>query len=335
MNQETPPRTAPVSVLILTHNEEINLEDCLDSVAGWTADIWIIDSGSKDRTLEIARRYTDNIYHLPFKDFGTSRNWGLDHFDFKGEWVLVLDADERVTPELRDEILDIAQNGGKGFDGYYINRLYIFYGKPIRHSGWYPSWNMRLWRHRMGRYEKRANHNHVILRGKEAYCRQDLVHEDRRDFLFMAGKQNKYAQDEAKEYARYLRGDVVGGIEPSLTGSAVQRKRWLKQKVFVRLPFRPLMKFLYLYIWKRGFLDGRAGFRFCVMWAVFEYLTSFHLWEQSRFKEGAAPGSINAPKYYRPVYTDARPPRSELPPGASGLRDPAKAAAEGGEPWPK
>ena len=145
-----------VSVLIPTLNEEVNLPDCLASVGGWADDVWVVDSYSGDRTVEIAREAGANLVQHVFEGYAEQKNWALENVPFRGGWVLILDADERVLPGLATEITSIVGADGNGYDGFYLNRKLIFYGKWIRHCGWYPSWNLRLFRNGHGRYEQRA-----------------------------------------------------------------------------------------------------------------------------------------------------------------------------------
>jgi glycosyltransferase involved in cell wall biosynthesis len=168
------PSKAPISVLIPVKNEEQNIRACLESVK-WADEIFVVDSHSEDKTVEIAQEYTDKIIQFHYVPGGPKKkNWSLENLPFAHEWVLIIDADERITPELRDEICDVIQRDET--DGYYINRRFIFLGEWIKHCGWYPSWNLRLFKHLLGRYEllgtdEQASigdnevHEHVILKG--------------------------------------------------------------------------------------------------------------------------------------------------------------------------
>ena len=147
---------APISVIIPVKNEERNIAACLESVR-WADEVWVVDSNSSDNTLAVSRRYTDKIAQFDYQGgFPKKKNWALQNLPLKHEWALLLDADERVTPELEAEIREILNGAGAkaGADGYYVNRKLIFLGRWIKHCGWYPSWNMRLFRHRLGRFRK-------------------------------------------------------------------------------------------------------------------------------------------------------------------------------------
>jgi glycosyltransferase involved in cell wall biosynthesis len=269
----------PVSVLVPTYNEEIHLIDCLASVAGWASEIFVVDSFSTDRTREIAGSFGATFVQHRFEGYALQKNWALENLNFKNEWVLILDADERVTPELRNEIAAILANGGTPPAGYYLNRRFIFYGNWIRHCGWYPSWNMRLFRHRLGRYEIREVDEHVVLNGPSAYCKHDLIHEDLRGIEAWIEKHNRYSTYNTRIYSKIMQGESSGEVRPRLLGNLAERKRFIKQHVWPHLPGRAFFFFLYMYFFRLGFLDGLHGFHFCVMHAVFQQFVVVKQWE--------------------------------------------------------
>jgi len=288
-----------LSVLIPTFNEELNLPNCLASLRGWAENVWVIDSYSSDRTVEIAKEAGANVLQHIFDGYAQQKNWALENPMFRGSWVLILDADERVTPELAQEICRIVQDDGNRFDGFYLNRKLIFYGKWIRHCGWYPSWNLRLFRHGSGRYEQRDVHEHFVLKGKVGYCRHDLIHEDLRDMSFWIAKHNRYSSLEAVELTRIRLGATQSELPASIFGGSVERKRFIKERIWPFIPGRAFLLFFYLYFFRLGFLDGRHGFVFCLMHAVFEQFTTAKMWELEHYKDGAVEGSIVSPKIFR------------------------------------
>jgi glycosyltransferase involved in cell wall biosynthesis len=283
---------APISVLVPTFNEEVHLEQCIRSVAGWVEEIFVVDSLSKDRTPQIAQQMGATLVPHAFEGYARQKNWALENLPFRTEWVLILDADERVSPELRDEICAMFAAGAPTCDGYYLNRRFMFYGKWIRHSGWYPSWNLRLFRRALGRYEDRALDEHVVLQGLSAFCKCDLIHEDLRDMEAWIAKHNRYSTLSTQVYGRMLESGSSGEIQPRFFGNSIERKRFIKEKIWTRLPGRALIYFFYLYIFRLGFLDGRHGLRFCVMRGIFEHFNTVKLWERQHYKQGAAPGAI-------------------------------------------
>ena len=270
--------SAPVSVLIPTYNEEIHLAACLASVAGWANEIFVVDSFSTDRTGEIAKSFGAQFVQHRFEGYARQKNWALDRLTFANEWVLILDADESLTPELREEISRILARDS-GPPGYFLNRRFIFHGKWIRHCGWYPSWNLRLFKHRLGRYEQRDVDEHLTFDGPIGYCCNDMIHADLRGIEAWIAKHNHYSSLNALIYKNQLNGDSSGQMRGRILGSQGERKRLIKQTIWPHLPGRAAIYFLYLYVLRLGFLDGRHGFIFCMMHAIFEEFKTVKLWE--------------------------------------------------------
>jgi len=297
----------PVSVLIPVKNEERNIAACLESVA-WADEVWVVDSHSSDRTIEIARRYTDKIAQFDYQgSFPRKKNWALEHLPFAHEWVLIVDADERVTPELREEIREVLGRPNE-VDGYYLNRKLIFLGRWIKHCGWYPSWNLRLFRHRLGRYERLETedvenagdvevHEHIVLKGKAAYLKHDLLHEDFKSVYHFIERHNRYSNWDARVYYNWTSG-VPGSsaIGASLFGSPLERKRFLK-RLWVRLPFKPLLRFFLMYVLRLGFLDGKPGLIFCTLQSMHEAVISAKLYEyQLQGAKNSPDSEVQSPK---------------------------------------
>lgn len=282
----------PLSVIIPVKNEELNLSACLASVS-FADEIWVVDSGSTDGTGAIAREAGAQVVQFAYAGgFPRKKNWALANLPFKNEWILLIDADERVTPELETEIRE-ALGTERGVDGYYINRKLIFLGRWIRHCGWYPSWNLRLFKHRLGRYERLETdevenagdvevHEHVVLDGRAGYLRHDLRHEDFKSVYHFIERHNRYSNWEAKVYHNFAHGiEGRARISASLFGSPLERKRFIK-RLWARLPFRPLLRFIWMYVIKAGFLDGRPGLIFCTLMTMHEAVISAKIYEEER-----------------------------------------------------
>ncbi|HEY6008459.1 MAG TPA: glycosyltransferase family 2 protein [Geobacteraceae bacterium] len=272
-----------VSVLIPTLNEVRNIAACLESVR-WADEVVVVDSGSRDGTVERARELGARVVPFDWKGrLPKKKNWALANVAWRNDWVLVLDADERVTPELAEEVQSELQRPRA--DGYFINRRFVFLGKWIRHCGYYPSWNMRLFRHRLGRYESvevgdagsgdNEVHEHVVLNGRCAHLKNDLLHFAYPDIYTWVEKHNRYSNWEARVE---LAG--AGERERRIGARLTWRRRlraWSR-----RLPFRPTLRFWYSYVWQRGFLDGRAGLTFCRLLAAYEMLIVYKAREGGR-----------------------------------------------------
>ncbi|MDX2214294.1 MAG: glycosyltransferase family 2 protein [Oculatellaceae cyanobacterium bins.114] len=282
----------PVSVLIPAKNEEANLPACLASVSR-ADEVFVVDSQSSDRSVEIAESHGAKVVQFHFNGrWPKKKNWSLENLPFRNEWVLIVDCDERITPESWDEIAEAIQN--PEFNGYYINRRVYFLGTWIRHGGKYPDWNLRLFRHQKGRYENLNTeeirntgdnevHEHVVLEGKVGYLQKDMDHIDFRDLYHWLERHNRYSNWEAKIYYNLLTGMGEGGtIGANLFGDSVQRKRFLK-KIWVRLPFKPFIRFVLFYFIRLGFLDGKAGYIYGRLLSQYEYQIGVKLFELRQF----------------------------------------------------
>ncbi|MHC1729251.1 MAG: glycosyltransferase [Syntrophobacteraceae bacterium] len=249
-----------VAVIILTYNEEENIAQVLDSVAGWARQIFVLDSYSTDRTVEIAGSYPSKIVQHRFENYSKQRNFALDVFDIQCEWVLFLDADEWVTPELKQEISDLIESN-PAQNGFCIKWRFIFMGRWIR-RGYYPTWILRLFRFGKARCESRTVNEHLIVEGDVAHLNNDLIHEDRKSISDWIDKHNRYARMEARELLRA--SSNPGELDALFFGTQAQRKRWFRNYVWNRLPpiIRPFFFFIYRYLIRGGFLDGRAAFIF-------------------------------------------------------------------------
>jgi glycosyltransferase involved in cell wall biosynthesis len=306
----------PVSVLIPAKNEEENLPACLESVAR-ASEVFVVDSQSEDRSVEIAERYGAQVVQFHFNGrWPKKKNWSLDNLPFQNDWVLIVDCDERITPELWDEIAEVIQDPAHG--GYYLNRRVFFLGKWIRHGGKYPDWNLRLFRHAQGRYENLKTegirntgdnevHEHVVIsEGQVGYLKNDMLHIDFRDLFHWLARHNRYSNWEARVYYNLLMGmGEDGTIGANLFGDSVQRKRFLK-KIWVRLPFKPTLRFLLFYVFQFGFLDGRAGYIYGRLLSQYEYQIGVKLYELRRFG-----GQLNvnaAPPAVTPAESDPPTP---------------------------
>lgn len=266
----------PISVLIPTKNEERNLDACLESVA-WAGERIVFDSHSDDRTLKIAHAHGARVVQRHFDNFSRHKNWALERIDFAHPWVLLLDADERVTPELAQEIETLLQ-GSPEYDGYYVAREIHWHGRKLRHGGRYPDYGMRLVRLGRARYEERLVHEHMVLEGSAGYLHHPLTHDDDKGIERYIERHNHYSTLEAVEILKERRG-AGAELTPDLRRRGPQRRRALKQWAYRHLPARPLFAFLYLYFIKLGFLDGRPGLDSALLRAVYEYQIDLKLRE--------------------------------------------------------
>jgi glycosyltransferase involved in cell wall biosynthesis len=281
--------SVPVSVLVPVKNEEANLTGCLRRLR-WAQQIVVVDSQSADGTVPLAQALGAEVYQFYYSAEGwpKKKNWALAEVEWRSDWVLIMDADEHMTPELAREIADVvAGRHGPRADGYWLNRRFMFMGRWIRHCGYYPSWNLRLFKHSVGRYERIGNlgrtgsgdnevHEHVVLAsGASApYLKNDFLHYAYPDLATWVEKHNRYSTWEAHA----MRAGDSGEVHASLLGGPIARRRWLKAKTR-RLPFRPFLRFVYAYVFQRGFLDGYAGYCLCKLLAWYEFISLAKLYE--------------------------------------------------------
>ncbi|MDR3636664.1 MAG: glycosyltransferase family 2 protein [Isosphaeraceae bacterium] len=280
---------APVSVIVPVKNEAENLRRCLPALA-WADEVIVVDSQSTDATAEVAEEHGARVVQFHFNGvYPKKKNWALDSLSFRNEWVLIVDADEVVVPELAAEI---AQRIGSGeADGFYLNMKYFFLGRRIRHCGYAECWNLRLFKHHLGRYERmpvppgartgdNEAHEHVELQGKALRLVHELDHHAYPTIAAWVEKHNRYAIWEAEMYGRFLREPV-----PASIGRGKQIKRRLK-KVYLRLPLRFVIRFFYAYVFRLGFLDGTPGLVFCTLLSFYDFLAWANVYEKRVLSAG-------------------------------------------------
>lgn len=275
-------RSSNISVVIIAFNEELNIRHALESVREWADDVFVVDSNSTDRTREIAEDMGATVVIQPWLGYARQKNWSLNNLPINTDWVFILDADEAITPELRDELLTISKRPASEIEhaGFYVNRLTFFMGKPLRHCGYFPSWNLRFFRHGMARYEDRDVHEHMMLDGTSARLDRLMLHHDRRGLEHFIAKHNRYSTLEALELLRdrdSTRPRTAKHLEKPL---AV--RRWLKHNVLPRIPAPWLFRFVFTYVFQLGFLDGLTGLRFCLFLATYDFFISIKLRELRR-----------------------------------------------------
>ena len=244
---------ATLTVITLTRDEERNIVACLESAA-WADEIIVLDSGSTDRTVELARRFTPNVAVLPWRGYGAARNEALERSH--SGWILWLDADERVTGELAAEIRGILEKDDPAVAGYEIARRAYFCGKWIKHAGWYPSRVVRLFRRERARFSETRVHEQLVITGALSRTRHDLIHYTDPDLQHYFTKFNSYtslaARDMFEAGRRFSVGDLI---------------------------FRPLFQFFKMYVLRLGFLDGIHGFVLCVASSAYVFTKYAKLWE--------------------------------------------------------
>jgi len=253
-----------ISVVILTLNEEIHIERCIKSLLPFAKDIFIVDSYSTDKTVEIAESLGAKVYQNEWPgNHAIQFQWGLDNCPIETEWIMKMDADEYVLPELWGEINSKLGSLESAVSGIYIKRRVFFLDRWIKYGGYYPVWLLRIWRNGHGQMEQRWMDEHIKLSsGKTIQFENDLVDDNKSGLTAWTNKHNGYATREAIDALNKIYNFVEDDIEEGkLFGTSVERKRWLRQK-YDSLPLfiRPIIYFHYRYFFKLGFLDGKPGF---------------------------------------------------------------------------
>ena len=243
----------PVSVVIVTKDEERNIEDALRSAEGFE-EIIVVDSFSTDRTVEICRNYTERIYQHKWPGYAKQKQKAVDYAN--APWVLILDADERISPELRDEIASVLQH--TDCDGFYIPRKNYFLGRWIRHSGWWPDSTLRLFRKGKGSLEDREVHEKVVLQGKTGSLKGPLQHYTYRTISDYLRKMENYSTLASREI----------------------RKRSGRPGM-ASLIFKPSITFFKMYFFRLGFLDGMHGLVLAILYGYYTFLKYARAWEEA------------------------------------------------------
>ena len=262
----------PISVLVLTRNEEQNIGGCLDSVS-WSDDVVVLDSGSTDRTLALAAARGCRILHRPFDNWSAHQNWAVRNIPFRNPWVLNLDADERIDPELMREMAAAIASGEPV--AFRMRRKDYFRDVWLKHATFYPTWFTRLYRPEAVEFQRLVNPV-TVVDGAVGILRGHIRH-----YPFSKGithwleRHNSYSSFEAQEYLKrpsFSSGGLLAAPAPQ------RRNAW--KALFARLPGRPLIKFFYLFLVHRGFLDGKAGLDYCLLQSFYEFMITLKIKEQ-------------------------------------------------------
>lgn len=251
-----------LSVIILTYNEQQHIERCISSVRNIAAKIYVIDCYSTDHTREIALNLGAQVYEHVWVNYASQFNWALENIPLSTDWILRLDADEVVTDELKHELLERLPTLPSDVSGVYVKRRMVFLNRWIRHGAMYPIHMLRIWRRGDGFCEKRWMDEHIkITAGRCEVFDHDIVDHNLNNLGWWITKHNGYASREAVDLLN-LKYNLIqyDDVSPAFFGTQEQRKRWLKIR-YANLPFfvRPLLYFIYRYIFKLGFLDGKEG----------------------------------------------------------------------------
>lgn len=276
-----------LTVVILTFNEAQHVARAIGSVRDIAQRIVVVNSGSTDTTCKIAGDLGAQVLHNPWVNYATQLNWALDQLGDDTDWVLRLDADEIVMPELAAEIGKSITTLDDDIEGVFVSRRMTFLGRPIRHGGLFPIRVLRLFRHGKGRCENRWMDEHIKVEGKTADFHGEIVDDNLSSLSWWTEKHNSYASREVVDILNLEHGFMPHETVASLTGGQQAGvKRWLKERVYARLPggLRAFAYFFYRYILRLGFLDGREGRAFHILQGFwYRFLVDAKLFEVRKY----------------------------------------------------
>lgn len=264
MARKKPGGKAPISVIILTYNESVNIAACLENVGDWADQVFVVDSFSTDTTLEIAKSKGVQIYQNPFETMAQQRNWSLSNLPLTNDWVMFLDADEWLTPELKDELGNVLPSLPENIGGLYIRRRFIWFGRWLQHGGMY-KWILRTVRRNGAKVEMAGRREYMQVKGQTLRLQNDMLHEDHKGLADWIQKHNKYATQEALELLNSYRGhNLTTGWQNAMAAPGAETEnQWIisLRNYWNRLPLflRPFLSFIIKYFLLLGVLDGLPG----------------------------------------------------------------------------
>lgn len=253
-----------VAALILTYNEEKHIARCINSLKDVCEEIFVIDSFSKDRTVEIAKELGAEVYQHPFENQARQFNWAISNCPISSDWIWRVDADEYIEPSLAEKVVASLPHVSPDVNGIYVNKKIVFMGRPLLHGGWYPAQQIKIIRKGYGASEDKWMDEHLIIfSGTTISIDGDQTDDNLNDLSWWTQKHNNYSNREAINMllTEYGLDNQNKEVQPIFFGTGAERKRWLKMK-YVETPLflRPFINFFIRYILKTSFLDGRQGF---------------------------------------------------------------------------
>jgi len=277
-----------ITAIILTYNEELHIARCIKSLQGVADKVYVIDSYSTDKTLAIASELGAVTLCNTFVNQAVQFNWALENCPIDTDWILRIDADEYIDAKKGQDVRAYLSELAADVSGIIVSRKIVFMGRALLHGGWYPKWNLRIFRTGHGVCENRWMDEHIILtQGKALHWQLDFVDDNLHDLSWWISKHNNYATREAMDYFMTLYGmhDNADEVTARFWGNDAERKRWLKQK-YLNFPLfvRPFINFIYRYIFRLGFLDGKQGLVWHVLQGFwYRFLVDAKIWEIKRY----------------------------------------------------
>lgn len=280
-------RKSGISFVVLTYNEEKHIERCIRSLMPFAEEVWVVDSFSTDRTVEIAEALGARTVKHPFENQAQQFNWAIRHCDIQGDWIWRVDADEYISEDCGRKVEETIATCADDVNGIYVNKAIVFMGRRLKHGGWYPAPQIKVVRKGYGESENKVMDEHLIVTsGRTVSVDGDQTDENLNDLTWWSDKHNKYASREAVNMLlmQYEMDADAEGVRPKFFGTEAERKRWLKVR-YARMPLflRPLLYFLVRYVVKRGFMDGKEGFVWYVLQGFwYRFLVDAKIYEIKR-----------------------------------------------------
>ncbi|EMU55273.1 glycosyltransferase family 2 protein [Clostridium butyricum] len=273
-----------LTTIILTKNEENNIEKCIRSLDGLAERIIVVDSFSDDNTKDLALSLNADVYENKFISHSNQFNWALKNCNITSEWIFRIDADEEMTAELVEEFKDKIPQITEGINGVFLRRRRYFMGRWIKHGDVYPEKVMRLFRTGTAESEDRTMDEHIVLKfGDAIEFESDFEDKDTKDLTFWINKHNWYSNKESAEFIKiYTEQSSNNELHGKILGNQCERRRWLKNKIYYKIPLfvRPVFYFIYRYFFKLGFLDGKEGLIYHVLQAFwYRFLVDAKIYE--------------------------------------------------------
>ncbi len=264
-----------ISFLIITFNEEENIKRCLESIK-WSDDIAIVDSGSTDRTIEICNAYENtSVYFRKFDDYASQRNWLIDNHNFKNDWIFVIDADESLDEGLSQELHDCAKLKKADIYAYAVRRKNYFLGKYLKHCGYPDFYIIRMFKRGKGKFLLSVNER-LEVQGRMERLKNYLCHDNNKGLTDFVEKHNRYSSVESEIFIKKAKKNNI--LNSIFSFNKLKNEKLLKNLI-IFLPCKGVVTFFYLYILRLGFLDGEAGFIYCVMKAFYFFLIEIKMTE--------------------------------------------------------
>ncbi|MBZ0312022.1 glycosyltransferase family 2 protein [Clostridium butyricum] len=273
-----------LTTIILTKNEENNIEKCIRSLDGLAERIIVVDSFSDDNTKDLALSLNADVYENKFISHSNQFNWALKNCNITSEWIFRIDADEEMTAELVEEFKEKIPQITEGINGVFLRRRRYFMGRWIKHGDVYPEKVMRLFRTGTAESEDRTMDEHIVLKfGDAIEFESDFEDKDTKDLTFWINKHNWYSNKESAEFIKiYTEQSSNNKLHGKILGNQCERRRWLKNKIYYKIPLfvRPIFYFIYRYFFKLGFLDGKEGLIYHVLQAFwYRFLVDSKIYE--------------------------------------------------------